>query len=138
MNILIASAEWLTYLFFSLLMGHVVLSFIPENRKPTLDVSKNVLLASALGIVFSSFGPVLQVVYYFYESVGLVRSFYAVLTDFQVGHAWLIISWVCLFLMLTILFNGSRFLKAFWMIIMILAVGYSSHVASLAPPRTAH
>lgn len=132
MNILIAAAEWLTYLFFAMLMGHVVLSFVPENQKPSLKVSKNILLAAALGIVFSSFGPVLQVVLYFYENVGVVRALYAVLTDFQVGHSWLIISWVCLFLMVTILFNGSLYLKAFWMIIMILAVGYSSHVASLS------
>ncbi|WP_121612569.1 copper resistance D family protein [Mesobacillus foraminis] len=132
MSMVIAAAEWLTYIFFSLLMGHVVLAFLPENKKPVLKVSKHLLLASALGIVFSTFGPVLQVVFYFNESVGAIRAFYAVLTDFQVGHAWLVISWLCLFMMITILFNGSRYLKALLMVIMILAVGYSSHVASLS------
>ncbi|WP_053362388.1 CopD family protein [Bacillus sp. FJAT-27251] len=131
MNILIASAEWLTYLFFSILAGHVVLSFVPEDRKPSVQLSKNVLMVSTLGLVFSTFGPVLQVVLYFYESVGVMKALYSVLTDFQVGNAWLVISWACLFMMITILLNGSKYLKAFWLTIMILAVGYSSHVASL-------
>lgn len=33
---------------------------------------------------------------------------------------------------MTILLNGSKYLQALWLMVMVLAIGYSSHVASLS------
>ncbi|MDQ0219918.1 hypothetical protein ELQ35_18025 [Peribacillus cavernae] len=132
MNVLIVLLELCSYIFFSLLMGHVVLLFVSDDRKPAIQMSKPWLLISILGIILCSLGPVLQVVAHFNGVMSVSETLMTVITDFQVGKAWLVISWVSIFLWFTTLHNGSRYLQAFWMLCLITAVGYASHVASLS------
>lgn len=132
MNILIPLTEFITYLLFSFLMGHVVLQFVPESKKPSLHVPKPVLLLSVLGIIVCSFGPVWQVISYFAESVGVGLTLFSVLSDFQVGIAWIVTGWIATLLWMTIYVEGSKYLQAFLLLLMIFAVGYASHVASLS------
>ncbi|MFC0272149.1 copper resistance D family protein [Metabacillus herbersteinensis] len=130
MSALIPITEYLNYVLFSILVGHIVLQFIPESKKPTIVIPKSTLLLSILGIILCSFAPALQVILYFSEGLGY-RAAFSILTDFQVGISWIFIGFMATFLWMTIYVEGSKYLQAVWILLMILAVGYSSHVASL-------
>ncbi|MCM3597976.1 hypothetical protein M4D55_19615 [Metabacillus idriensis] len=132
MNQFVPVTEFFLYILFSFLVGHVALQFVPESNKPNIVVRKPVLLLATLGIIVFSFGPVLQVILYFSESVGLGLTAFSVLTKFQVGIAWIFTGFIATFLWMTIYVEGSKYIQAFWLILMILAVGYASHVASLS------
>lgn len=131
MSIVVSLAEIGTYLLFSILIGHAALQFVSDEKKPAIKISKKVLLLSTLGIYVFTFGPVAQTISYFSDGVGLTLAAYSVLTDFQVGRAWIFIGFLSVFLWLTLLFNGSKYLQTLWLLLMVLAIGYSSHVASL-------
>jgi copper resistance protein D len=132
MNVLIPMAEIGNYIVFSILIGHVTLQFVPEPNKPKITISRNILLLSTLGIFVFTFGPVAHTISYFSESVGLTLAIFSVLTDFQVGQAWIYIGFMSVFLWMTILVQGSKYIQALWLLLMVLGVGYSSHVASLS------
>lgn len=132
MDIVFPLFELGSYVVFSILIGHVALQFVPDAYKPTIHISKRILLLSTLGIFIFTFAPVAQTISYFSEGVGLFTAIVAVLADFQVGKAWIIIGYMTVFLWMTIILNGSKYLQALWLLIMILAVGYSSHVASIS------
>jgi copper resistance protein D len=132
MGYLIPVAEFGHYLLFSILMGKVVLQFVPESNKPKIEVSKTLYLLCCLGIIFFTFMPILQVVLFFKESVGLIEATISVLRDFQIGRAWMAISIFALLLWIFIYFERDKFLQAICLILMVLAVGSASHVASLS------
>lgn len=132
MSIIVSLFEIGTYLLFSILIGNTALQFIPEEKKPKIKISKKVLLLSTLGIYIFTFGPVAQTISYFSEGLGLKLAALSVLTDFQVGRAWTFIGFMSVFLWVTLLMNGSKYLQALWLLLMVLAIGYSSHVASLS------
>lgn len=132
MNLFVPVTEFFLYILFSFLVGHVALQFVPEAKKPHIVVRKPALLLAALGIIVFSFGPVLQVILYFSESVGLGLTALSVLTKFQVGIAWIFTGFIATFLWMTIYVEGSKYIQAFWLLLMILSVGYASHAASLS------
>jgi copper resistance protein D len=131
MNVIIPISEIGNYIVFSILIGHVALQFVSETNKPKINISRNILLLSTLGVFVFTLGPVAQTISYFSDSVGLTLAIFSVLTDFQVGQAWIFIGLMSVFLWMTILVNGSKYLQALWLLLMVLGVGYSSHVASL-------
>ncbi|PLT33696.1 copper resistance D family protein [Bacillus sp. V5-8f] len=132
MVVLTPVAEFFTYLSFSVLVGHVVLQFVPEKSKPGVFIPKPVLLLSCLGIIFFTFIPVLQVILYFEGSLALGPAALSFLTEFQVGKAWIFIGFMATFLYLTIYVQGSKYMLSFWLLLMILAIGYASHISSLS------
>jgi copper resistance protein D len=108
MNVIIPIAEIGNYIVFSILIGHVALQFVSETNKPKINISRNILLLSTLGIFVFTLGPVAQTISYFSDSVGLTLAIFSVLTDFQVGQAWIFIGFMSVFLWMTILVNGSK------------------------------
>ena len=131
MNQLIPITEYVTYMLYSYLVGHVVLQFVPSSKKPTIQVSKQSLLLSVLGIIILTFLPVLQVISFF-SSEGLFSlTAYSILTEFQVGIAWLYGSFFAIFLWMTIYVEGSKYLQALFLLVMIGFVGYASHSSTL-------
>jgi copper resistance protein D len=130
---IVSLSEFFNYILYSILVGHVVLSFVPDEKKPKIIIPKPILLLSVLGVIVFSFGPVLQVIFYFSDGNNYFnQTSWSILTDFQVGKAWIFIGWVATFLWMTLYVEGSKYLQAFWLFLMILAVGYASHVASLS------
>jgi copper resistance protein D len=125
-------SESLLYLCFSILVGGLMLKFIPEEKKPTISLPRSVYFMVILGILFFSMGPVIQVFSYFVEAVGVSQTLSAVLYDFEVGKAWLFTCWIGLLLYFSVLLNGSKYLQAFFTLLLVLAVGYASHAASLS------
>ncbi|SMQ76554.1 Putative copper export protein [Bacillus sp. OV166] len=131
MGYIIPITEFGHYLLFSILVGHVVLLFIPETRKPKIHISKPLLLLCPLGIILFTFAPLLQVILYFNNSGGFLSAVLTVLTDFEIGRAWIFICILAVLLWITIYVNGSRFFRAQWLLLMIFAIGNASHVASI-------
>lgn len=132
MGLLIPVAELINYILYSILSGYVALQFVSEDRKPTSEVSKQYILLTLLGIYVCSLGPVVQVISYFSESVGFTLATYSVLTDFQVGRAWVITGFLSVFFWITILLKGSKYIQAILLLLMVMTVGYGSHIASLS------
>ena len=131
MNSIIGLTEIITYILFAFLVGHVALQFVPTSKKPLIEIPKIALLMSILGTILFSLGPVFQVVFYFSESVGFAQTIVSVFTDFQVGKAWIFISFMATFLWMTIHAGGTKYLQAALLLLMVLGVGYASHVTSL-------
>ncbi|MFZ7943631.1 copper resistance D family protein [Neobacillus sp. 19] len=132
MGFIIPFAEFGTYLVFSILIGHVALQFVPETNKPKITIAKPVILLSTLGIIIFTLGPIVQTISYFQDGIGFALATKSVLLDFQVGKAWIFIGFMATFLWIAINLNGSKYLQALLLFLMILGVGYSSHVASLS------
>jgi copper resistance protein D len=132
MNHLIPIAEFFNYVFFSLLVGHVILQYIPDLKKPKVQIPRRLLLVMPLGIILFSFGPALYVINYFASDFGFSQTTYLVLTQFNVGKGWIFTAVVSVLLWVTLFFRGPRHLQAFWLLSLIGSVGYASHVASLS------
>lgn len=132
MSILIPISELVNYVLYSILSGYVALQFVPDDRKLASKVPKRFVLLTLLGIYICSLGHVVQVISYFSDSVGFSLATHSVLTDFQVGKAWIITGFLSVFFWITILLNGSRYIQATLLLLMVLTVGYASHVASLS------
>lgn len=125
-------SETVLYLSFSILVGAMILQLVPENYKPTIEIPRAVYFLSIMGIIFASIGPLVQVIIYFIEALGFWQTLKSVLYDFEVGKAWMFTSWVGLLLYFMILFNKSKYFQTFLVLLLIIAVGYSSHAASLS------
>ena len=82
-KIILPNTEFFSYLLFSILVGHVVLQTVPDSKKPKVSIQKRVSLLSTLGIIICTFVPVLQVILYFKENVGLITAIMSVLTYFH-------------------------------------------------------
>lgn len=130
MNIIPSLAELGLYLSFSLLVGHIVLQFVSNSNKPKIEFPKPILLICTLGIILFSLVPVVQVIFFFKKNVGFAAAASTVLTSFQVGQVWLFLSVFSIFLWLTIYLDRSRYIQAFWILLMVIAVGYGSHVST--------
>lgn len=132
MGFVIPFAEFGNYLVFSILIGHVALQFVPETNKPKITLAKPVLLLSTLGIIIFTLCPIVQTISYFQDGIGIALATKSVLFDFQVGKGWIFIGFMATFLWISINLNGSKYLQALLLLLMILGIGYSSHVASLS------
>jgi copper resistance protein D len=130
MNLLTPIADFANYLIFSLLVGHVVLQFVPDSKKPSIKLPNRLLLFSTLGIIIFTFIPVFSLILFFDDSVGFATAATTVLMSFQIGQGWLFITVFAIFLWLTIYLERSKYLQAFWIILMMIAIGYSSHVTT--------
>jgi putative copper export protein len=131
-------SEALLYSSFSLLLGSFILNLVPKSVRPEIKVPKFVLLGAALGIAIFSFLPVLKIVLYLYEDLGLGYTLQSVLTNFEVGKTWIstgIISLILFIYLIPIrleqkpLFSLTGLVFTF---ILIAFVGWSSHAASLS------
>jgi putative copper export protein len=131
-------SEALLYSCFSLLVGSFILSLIPETVRPEIRIPKVLLLCAALGIALFSFLPVLKIVLYLYEDLGLGYTFKSVLTNFEVGKTWISTVFISLILFIYLipikieqkpLFSLTGLI---FTLILIASLGWSSHAASLS------
>ncbi len=131
MNQLIPITEYGSYMLFSYLVGYIFLQFVPQKHKPVIQLSKQSLLLSVLGIIILTFLPVIQVISFFSPEGLFSLTAYSILTEFQVGIAWLYGSFFAVLLWMTIYVEGSKYIQSFFMLLMIISVGYASHASTL-------
>ncbi len=136
MTWVVVFSQALLYLCFALLIGSFLLTLVPPTYRPTIDVSRGILMTATAGIAFFSFMPVLLLILYIHEGFGLFQSVQSVLFTFEVGKAWLF----------TFVISNALFIFLIWFdyrkkiyyayiglaltFILMLAVGWSSHASS--------
>ncbi|TDL66610.1 copper resistance protein CopD [Rhodococcus qingshengii] len=131
-------SEALLYICFSLLLGSFILNLIPQNARPEIKIPKGVLLAAALGIALFSFLPVLKIVLYLYEDLGLGYTLKSVLMNFEVGKTWIstvFISFILFIYLIPLKLEQKPLFSLTGLIftlILIASLGWSSHAASLS------
>lgn len=131
MIFLTAFADILLYIAFSYLAGSVVLQFVPEDRKPQMATSKTLLLLSTAGIVLLSFGPVYELAVFLQSSQGWGEAYLNAITGFRIGQGWLITLLFSIILAIAIYLGGSRYIQALYLFLLLLTVGFYSHVSTL-------
>ncbi len=130
-------AESLLYLCFSLLMGAFIIQFIPDRLKPEIRIPKRLIQLAVLGIVFFSVAPVIRIILFLYEDIGLSMTIQNVLGGFEVGKAWNVTVILATFFYLFVsLFPvlKSKVLSGISLVftfILLLALGWASHASSL-------
>jgi putative copper export protein len=131
-------SEALLYSCFSVLLGSFILNLVPKSVRPEIKIPKMVLLSAALGIAIFSFLPVLSIVLYLYEDLGLGYTLKSVLTNFEVGKTWIstgIISLILFIYLIPIKLEQKRLFSLTGLaftLILIATLGLSSHAASLS------
>lgn len=132
-------SQALLYLCFSLLVGSLILSLIPKNYLPPIQVPKYILVLAVIGIMIFSFFPVLQILLYLIPNQGLSDTLQSVLLTFEAGKAWVFTFIISVILLLYITLFDYR-IKAFYgyvgiflSFLLILALGWSSHPSSYEP-----
>lgn len=130
-------SESLLYLCFSIMMGVFIIQFIPERFKPDIQVSKRVVQLAILGVVLFSVAPVIRIILFLYEDIGLIMTIQNVLGGFEVGKAWnfTVILSIFFYLFVSIFpVLKKRLLSAISLVFtlaLIVALGWASHSASL-------
>ena len=130
-------SESLLYLCFSLLMGAFLIQFIPARLKPEIQISKRLIQLAVLGVVFFSAAPVIRIILFLYEDIGLLLTMQNVLGGFEVGKAWnLTVILAVFFYLFVSLFPvlKSKLLSGIslaFTLVLLLALGWASHAASL-------
>lgn len=126
-----ALSDVLLYIAFSYLAGSAVLKFVPSSKKPLLRESKMLALLSVAGIALFSLAPVIELASFLENGQGWFSVFFSVLVDYRTGHGWLVTALFCIILGVTLYYNESKYMFAYYLGILILAVGYFSHVSTL-------
>ncbi|MEH7253094.1 CopD family protein, partial [Neobacillus niacini] len=131
-------SEALLYSCFSVLLGSFIICLIPKTARPEIKIPKSVLLGATLGIAVFSFLPVVKIVLYLYEDLGLAYTLKSVLTNFEVGKTWISTGLISLILFIYLIpikleqkpifaLTGLAFA-----LILVATLGLSSHAASLS------
>ncbi|SDH86316.1 putative copper resistance protein D [Alteribacillus persepolensis] len=144
-----AVSNGLLYVCFALVIGHCILSMLPEDKKPRVVVPKKWQVGSVLLIPMLSLPPVLHVTLNMneYREESFISSFIYVLMEIELGRAWTAL------LLLVIIFaalmwllpkrrddsyvNLAGLLLVFGMIVTQGVVGHSANMASY-PGATSH
>jgi len=130
-------SETLLYLSFSIIMGSLVLSLIPSNKKPKVTIHKRWIQISILGIVLFSLFPVIRLVLFLYEDIGLTLTIQNVVSTFEVGQAWSFTLFVSiafyLYVSLFSIFTKRihTVVSLLFTFVLLVALGWASHSASL-------
>lgn len=124
--------QFISYLFYALFIGYVVLEFVPKTHKPTIIINKKILLVSLLGIIVCSFMPIVHLVYFFKGSMSVWDATLTVITDMHQGKLWLMTTAVALLSWITLHFYNNKYIHALWGILFILITAYGSHAAAEA------
>ncbi|MDP4171309.1 MAG: copper resistance protein CopD, partial [Bacillota bacterium] len=126
MIILSVLCEALLYVCFSILIGCFFLNLLPDSIKPEIAVPKWIVLATVSGVALFSFMPVLKIVLYLYQDLGLGLTLRSVLLNFEVGKAWIttgVLSIILLIFLSPIKLEQNRLFSVVGMILMLSLVG---------------
>lgn len=118
-------------------MGSFIMALVPITKRPSVRVSKRWLQISVLGIVFLSLFPIIRLVLFLYEDIGLGLTIQNVIAGFEVGQAWtftLFIAFVFyLYVSIFSVFAHKKHIlvSIIFTLALILSLGWASHSASL-------
>ena len=130
-------SEPLLYLGYAVLAGITLLTLVPGTKKPLVKFPVWLGPAAAVIVALCAFIPILQIIMFFKEDVGLSQSFKAVMFSFKEGerYAWVAVLSI-LMAVLTVIVNrrpqaGVRWLMPFCLLGISAAMSSFNHAASL-------
>lgn len=130
-------SEPLLYLGYAVLAGITLLTLVPGTKKPPIKYPVWLGPAAAVIVALSAFIPILQIIMFFKEDVGLSQSFKAVMFSFKEGerYAWVAVLSI-LMGALTVIVNrrpkaGVRWLMPLCLLGISAAMSSFNHAASL-------
>lgn len=126
-----AIADILLYIALSYLVGAMVLKFVPATKKPLLTFSKPLMLLSALAIAVLSFVPVYELVVFLQSTQSTAVAFQTAIGQFRIGQGWLVTVLLSGILAITISVNGSRYIQTLYVLLLLLTVGFYSHISTI-------
>ncbi len=134
---MIIVSEILLYLCVSLLIGSFLIALVPSSFRPQVNIPRSVQILATIGIAVFSFAPVIVLIMYLDEYMGLLGAFQRVLLTFEVGKAWIFTFLVVNVLFIFIVWFDDRqkpvysYIGIVFVVILILGIGWASHVSSL-------
>ncbi|MGG3571294.1 CopD family protein [Bacillus gobiensis] len=132
-DLFVSLADFFVYLLLSFLVGHIFLTFIPEAKKPLVQVPEKLLLASPLLIAILTIGPILKLSLSYSKDFGFYQAFFTVLTDLRSGQAWMMTVIICLCVWLFRMIKAPNLLQLLFLFALIFVFGYGGHSASISP-----
>lgn len=130
-------SEILLYLCVSLLIGSFLIALVPSSFRPEVNIPRSVQIIATIGIAVFSFAPVLVLIIYLYENMGLSETLQTVLLTFEVGKAWIFTFLVVNVLFIFIVWFDDRekpiysYIGIIFVVILIMGIGWASHASSL-------
>ncbi|MDN4525585.1 copper resistance D family protein [Fictibacillus fluitans] len=130
-------AKAVLYLVFSLFIGTFILYSISDKRRPPIHVSKKGLLLWIALIPVTAFSQVLELALSLGKDFGFWPTLNDILFSFDIGKGWFFILALSLLIFVMVYFNEvskDRFLSRLSLgigVVLIIAIGYTSHAASL-------
>ena len=132
-------SQALLYLCFALSLGCFLLHLVPATNRPDINVPKGALMIATGGIAIFSFFPVLELILYLSPTIGFTQTWQSVLFTFEVGKAWVFTYILSNILFIFVVWFDYRkkalyaYIGIAFTFILILALGWSSHVSSYDP-----
>ncbi|MCO4097488.1 MULTISPECIES: copper resistance D family protein [Macrococcoides] len=96
--LLVSLTEFILYICFSLLIGSLILYIVPEDKRTTLNVPKKLLYLTAILIPITVFFPFFRTASILAGDMGLWSTLMNVILTFEIGKAWLFISFISIIL----------------------------------------
>src|SRR5690606_18456148 len=108
-----------------------VLKFVPQQRKPEIAVSKSMILIAIAAIPVLSAAPVMQLAGLLADDAGFGSALWTAIIDFQIGQSFAFSILLAFFWFGATVVNSSKYIEAFWFLLVVLNIGFGSHAASL-------
>ena len=124
-------SDFLLYIFLSFLTGAVVLQFVPEHRKPAITVRKSLILLAIGALPFLSAAPVMQLTGLLMKNTGFGTALWTAISEFQIGQSFVLSILLGFFWFGAAAINSSKYIQAFWLLLVIINMGFGSHAATL-------
>lgn len=131
MSWFIALSDFLLYVVLAFLAGDIVLRFIKTERKPLIQVPKKLLLIALALVPVLLAPPVIQLVLLLSDAYGLPQAAVDVVVQFRAGQSYVFGVLIALAWLIIVWRDGSAVMRAFWLVLSVVNVGYASHAASI-------
>ncbi|SFL55115.1 copper resistance D family protein [Salibacterium qingdaonense] len=135
--LVVSITEFLLYISFSILIGSLIISLIPENRKPPIYIPKKFLILAASLIPLAAFFPVFQTAKTLAGDMDIQFILTNVLFTFEIGKAWLLLTILSVILIIILSVMGDKNNKNLTItgliltLFILLAYTRSSHAATI-------
>lgn len=129
--------EWLLYICFAFFTGHVVMEWVPADRKPMIRFPVTWLYASLAGIALLSLVPLIDMTFFFAEQLEstFTWTFLQMLQKMEIGKGWLLTIAFVITLLAAVKFKEKLhryeylFVTTIMVVALSLAFSWSSHVS---------
>ncbi|MFD2116434.1 copper resistance D family protein [Paenibacillus yanchengensis] len=133
--------EGLLYISFAIITGALILSVVPETKRPAIAVPSWLVSLAIIAIPILSFAPIHQLTSDYVVSLDMSygEMVKVIILDFNMGKSWLwtTIGSIGLLLITSLkLFRNDRkviYAALFILVLLFVWLGYSSHSASILP-----